>query len=120
MARPVVVQLEFLAGSSLQGGRNFLNRATTARPCNESPLLKSVFMKIPGWAISLLAVLSMVVPFAAQQSHKFMTGSAAKSGDSADLQVAPDLDQRLDKFREVHMPFHSEGLTAREKELVEK
>jgi hypothetical protein len=36
------------------------------------------------------------------------------------LQVVPDLDQRLAKFRQVRMPFHSAGLTPRERELVEK
>ena len=37
-----------------------------------------------------------------------------------DQQVAPDLEQRLAKFREVRMPFHAEGLSARERKLVEK
>jgi hypothetical protein len=32
----------------------------------------------------------------------------------------PDLEQRLGKFRQVRMPFHSADLTARERELVEK
>ena len=39
---------------------------------------------------------------------------------SSDLQVAPDLDQRLAKFRQVRMPFHAEGLSPRERNLVEK
>ncbi len=49
-----------------------------------------------------------------------MTGSAAKGAASGGMQVAPDLAQRLAKFRRVDMPFHSAGLTVREKELVEK
>lgn len=49
-----------------------------------------------------------------------MTGSAAKGAESAGMQVVPDLDQRLTKFRRVEMPFHSTGLTAREVKLVEK
>ena len=49
-----------------------------------------------------------------------MTGSAAKGAESAGMQVVPDLDQRLAKFRRVEMPFHSAGLTAREVKLVEK
>lgn len=49
-----------------------------------------------------------------------MTGSAAKGAESAGMQVVPDLDQRLAKFRRVEMPFHSSGLTAREVKLVEK
>jgi hypothetical protein len=39
---------------------------------------------------------------------------------SAKLGVAPDLAERAAKFERVKMPFHSEGLTAREKKMVEK
>jgi len=49
-----------------------------------------------------------------------MTGSAARGAASAGAQVAPDLEQRLDKFKRVQMPFRSAGLTAREKKMVEK
>jgi hypothetical protein len=49
-----------------------------------------------------------------------MTGSAAKETESAGMQVVPDLDRRLAKFRRVEMPFHSAGLTAREVKMVEK
>ena len=47
-----------------------------------------------------------------------MTGSAAKGAESAGMHVVPDLDQRLAKFRQVEMPFHSAGLTAREVKMV--
>ncbi len=36
------------------------------------------------------------------------------------MQVAPDLAQRLAKFRRVQIPFHSAGLTAREVQMVGK
>ena len=36
------------------------------------------------------------------------------------MKVAPDLDRRLAKLRRVEMPFHSKGLTARERKLIEK
>ena len=49
-----------------------------------------------------------------------MTGSAAKGAASSKLQVAADLDQRLAKFRAVQMPFHSAGLSPRERKLVGK
>jgi hypothetical protein len=49
-----------------------------------------------------------------------MSGSAAKAGASANLKVAPDLDQRLAKFRRVRMPFRTAGLSAREQQLVRK
>jgi len=49
-----------------------------------------------------------------------MIGSAAKGPAAMDLQVAPDIDQRLAKFRRVHMPFRAAGLSAREQRLVRK
>ena len=49
-----------------------------------------------------------------------MTGSAARGASSAGLKIAPDLDQQLAKFRHVQMPFDSKGLTARERQMVEK
>jgi hypothetical protein len=70
---------------------------------------------------SLLALfLLMVSPSSAQKTHKPMTGSAAKGAASAGMQVAPDLTRRLAKWREVHMPFNSTGLSAREVKLVNK
>src|ERR1700685_2069771 len=56
----------------------------------------------------------------AKAGNQAMTGSAAKGAESAGMQVVPDLDQRLAKFRRVEMPFHSAGLTASEVKLVEK
>ncbi len=57
---------------------------------------------------------------AAQVKNAAMTGSAAKSGAPADLKVAPDLAQRLAKFRRVQMPFRTAGLSSREQRLVHK
>jgi hypothetical protein len=39
---------------------------------------------------------------------------------SAKLKVAPDLDQRLAKWRQVKMPFNSQALSSRERKLVDK
>jgi hypothetical protein len=58
--------------------------------------------------------------FGTAQQKKLMTGSAAKVDAQANLKVAPDLDQRLARFRRVQMPFHTAGLTAREQQLVHK
>ena len=49
-----------------------------------------------------------------------MTGTAAKGGAPANLKVAPDLEQRLAKFRRVQMSFRTEGLSARDQQLVRK
>jgi hypothetical protein len=37
---------------------------------------------------------------------------------AASLQVAPDIDERLAKYKRVEMPFSFEGYTARERTLV--
>src|SRR6516164_6744427 len=36
------------------------------------------------------------------------------------LQTAPDIDQRLARWQQVQMPFNSSGLSARERQLVQK
>jgi hypothetical protein len=56
----------------------------------------------------------------AQKTMRSMTGSAAKSGQAANLKVAPDLYLRVAKFRRVQMPMPSAGLTATERKMVEK
>ena len=68
----------------------------------------------------ILCLLILSIPSFSQKSHKAMSGTAAKGAKSADMQVVPDLGQRLAKFRRVEMPFHTAGLTARERKLVEK
>ena len=70
--------------------------------------------------ISVLLIFLTALPASAQKNKKPMTGSAARGAASAGAQVAPDLAQRLEKFKRVPMPFHSVGLTAREKQMVEK
>jgi hypothetical protein len=64
--------------------------------------------------------LASTLGAAQQKKSRTMTGSAAKSGAPADLQVAPDLEARLAKFRRVPMPFQAAGLSARERQLVRK
>src|SRR5579863_9087528 len=77
-------------------------------------------MKSLGCMLSLVLILSMAASSAENKRHTFMVGSAAKGAESAGLQVAPDLDRRLAKFRQIQVPFHSAQLTARERQLVQK
>jgi hypothetical protein len=44
----------------------------------------------------------------------------AAEARSAQMQIASDLTRRLSRFRQVEMPFHSEGLTVKEKLMVQK
>jgi Peptidase family M49 len=69
--------------------------------------------------IVLLATMSLG-QLARARLARVMTGSAARSGSPASLKVAPDLEQRLAKFRRVQMPFRAVGLSAREQQLVRK
>ncbi len=86
----------------------------------ESALLESNAMNIRCSLFSVLA-FSLIVPLAsAQKTHKSMTGTAAKGSASTGMQVAPDLAERLSRWREVRMPFDAKGLSAREVKLVNK
>jgi hypothetical protein len=71
------------------------------------------------WTVFFFVFL-LATSGAAQQKKKVMTGSAAKVGAPANLKVAPDLDQRLSRFRRVQMPFRTTALSAREQQLVRK
>ena len=117
-------------------GKANLGEILLAEPCGISvrPLRLKIFngkqsrlrfakikaMLKAGFFLSWLFVVLMTSPTSAQKSKRPMTGSAARGAASGGLQVAPDLAQRLAKFRRVDMPFHSAGLTEREKKLVEK
>src|SRR5450631_2943906 len=70
----------------------------------------------------VLLFILVLSAFGAAQPKKswVMTGSAAKGGAPANLKVAPDLAQRLAKFRRVQMSFRTAGLNAREQQLVRK
>src|ERR1700722_639381 len=63
-------------------------------------------------------------PLAAKQhlsaAAQSTAASNAKSASSSKPYVVPDLAERVAKFKLVHMPFNSAGLTAREKEMVAK
>src|SRR4051812_48438859 len=67
----------------------------------------------------LAIVLAALVALSQSPLNSQQTASPAQAR-SAPLQVVPDLTQRLGRFRQVQMPFHSERLSAREKQLVLK
>jgi Peptidase family M49 len=86
-------------------------------------------MNSPGSFFLLLIIISFIPSLPAQnndntaqkpKSHKAMTGSAARGAESAGMHVVPDLSERLAKFRQIQMPFHSAGLSPREVKLVDK
>jgi hypothetical protein len=70
----------------------------------------------------LIVAIVAISAFAALPNSANSRQSAAPSAASASskLVVAPDLAERVAKFRLVPMPFHSQGLTTREKKMIEK
>jgi hypothetical protein len=57
---------------------------------------------------------------AASQSTTPKKTASTNDAISSKFTVVPDLALRVTKFQRVHMPFNSEGLTAREKKMVSK
>src|SRR5271163_2601967 len=82
--------------------------------------LRSLLPLAAGMAITV----AMLCPLAANQhsaaAAQTAASKAAKSASSAKPYVVPDLAERVAKFKLVHMPFNSAGLSAREKEMVAK
>ena len=74
-------------------------------------------------AIPLLAILLLFTMANAQTKHRNRkrAAPAKKTAKAPEPQnVAPDIERRLARFKPVDMPFQSKGLSAREKQLVEK
>ena len=82
--------------------------------------LRSLLPLAAGAAIAV----ATLYPLAANQHLAAAPLSAAattaKSASSAKPYVVPDLAERVAKFKLVHMPFNSAGLSAREKQMVAK
>ncbi len=76
--------------------------------------LRSLLPLAAGAAIAV----ATLCPSAANQLSTAEVQSAAST--SAGPYVVPDLAERVTKFKLVHMPFNSAGLSAREKEMVAK
>jgi hypothetical protein len=62
---------------------------------------------------------NLLIAFAVVVTPLALIGSSVSS-QSSKLVVAPDLAQRLVKFKKVHMAYDSRGLTDREKQMVAK
>src|SRR6202453_851227 len=93
-----------------------------------TPMTKSHALKLrsllPLAAGAAIAVATLY-PLAANQRSAAAAQSAASSAaappaTSTKLYVVPDLAERVAKFKLVHMPFNSAGLSAHEKEMVAK
>jgi len=75
-------------------------------------------MKLPSVFLLASAIVFMIPAASAQQ--KKTNKPMEKTAVSVHLDVAPDLAQKLARFKTVQMPFHSAALTEQEKKLVDK
>jgi hypothetical protein len=76
-------------------------------------------MNAPAVGLAVALMISSPVVSAFSQTSQ-QTAASVKPPTAAELNVAPDLKQRLARFRQVQMPFHTAGLTAREQKMVAK
>jgi hypothetical protein len=95
--------------------------ANTGNPAVPPQLgsLKKFHNNLPITLILIAAFLTAGIasPQSAVDSKK--SSASSKSADS-DLVVVPDLAGRVAKFRRVRMPFNSQGLSARERQMIDK
>ncbi|HEX6805914.1 MAG TPA: Zn-dependent hydrolase [Terriglobales bacterium] len=70
-----------------------------------------------GVAVFLLSVSLLILAGTGIGSQ---SRNSSREPRSAQLRVVPDLKQRLARFRQVNIPFHAAGLTARERKMILK
>ncbi len=80
----------------------------------------ALFRRIPLKAATLSLFLVAAAVASAPPKKHFMTGTAAKGGSAANLKVVPNLQERVAKFRRVHMLFRTASLSPRDIQLVHK
>jgi hypothetical protein len=72
------------------------------------------------WPLYAAAFGLLTCVLFSQANSKQISGTAQEQARPNQLQAAPSLNEELAKFRRVPMPFHSQGLSAREQDLVKK
>ena len=66
----------------------------------------------------LVFTMAQQLGFSQTRRRARSKAKASAAASSADMNVVPDLAQRLAKFKPVRMPFSGQGLTARQKRMV--
>src|SRR5271170_5729982 len=82
--------------------------------------LRSLLPLAAGAAIAVTTLYPLAANQHSAAAPQSAAATTAKSASSAKPYVVPDLAERVAKFKLVHMPFNSAGLTAREKQMVAK
>jgi hypothetical protein len=72
------------------------------------------------WSLLLTAVCLCACAILSRAALQQSGSVTAQRRPAGELRVVPDLNERLAKFRRVAMPFHSEGVSAREQALIKK
>ena len=82
--------------------------------------IRGVFLLVPFASLMLFVLPASPQSPAPQKSAKTQRQAAGTPAAAQKLVVASNLDQRLARYLPVKMPFHSAGLTARERRMVER
>jgi hypothetical protein len=82
--------------------------------------LRSLLPLAAGAAIAVATLCPLAANQHSDAAPQSAAATTAKSASSAKPYVVPDLAERVAKFKLVHMPFNSAGLSAREKQMVAK
>ena len=76
---------------------------------------------LASWLIFAPLFATLIAATASPQSTLPSSKPASSTPSTgSDLVVVPDLAQRVAKFGRVHMPFNSQGLSARERQMIDK
>jgi hypothetical protein len=92
----------------------------TSRTKNLARTLRCLLPLGAGAAIAVATLYPLAANQHAAAAAQSVPATTAKSASSSKPYVVPDLAERVAKFKLVHMPFNSAGLSAREKEMVAK
>src|SRR5271170_173851 len=82
--------------------------------------LRSLLPLAAGAAIAVATLYPLAANQHSAAAAQSDAATAAKSASSAKPYVVPDLAERVAKFKLVHMPFNSAGLSAREIKMINK
>src|ERR1700689_3207497 len=92
----------------------------TSRTKNLARTLRCLLPLAAGAAIAVATLYPLAADQHSAPAAQAAASKTAKSASSSKPYVVPDLAERVAKFKLVHMPFNSAGLTAREKQMVAK
>jgi hypothetical protein len=82
--------------------------------------LRSLLPLAAGVAIAVATLYPLAANQHSAAAPQSAAATTANSAPSAKPYVLPDLAERVAKFKLVRMPFNSAGLTAREKQMIDK